>query len=178
MDDEPTAAEMGTGARHAHVHVALTQTLADLDRLRARREWPAEVDSIWEVLDEIKEAVRLGELLRRQALLTWESLAPLDEIIGTVIDEWPQGARRLCRCWSLSSPSLLAPLRSSKSRRHSDLSLPHCYRPRRTGEVLSRFRHLWFLRPLASASGVGDDRRWTGFANSKRPAGCAVKSWI
>ena len=74
------------------VHVALTQTLADLDRLRARRAWPAELDSIWEVLDQIKEAVKLGEFLRRQALLTCESFAPLTEIIGTVIDEWPQGS--------------------------------------------------------------------------------------
>ena len=56
-----------------------------------RRAWPAEVDHIWEIVDEIKEAVKVGELLRRRALLTWESLAPLDEIIGTVIDEWPQG---------------------------------------------------------------------------------------
>ena len=91
MDDEPPATEIGSRARRPRVHVALTQTLADLDRLRARRAWPAELDFIWEVLDQIKEALKLGEFLRRQALLTCESFAPLTEIIGTVIDEWPQG---------------------------------------------------------------------------------------
>ena len=116
----PTATEMGTGPQHARVHVVLPQTLADLDRLRVRRAWPAEVDPIWEVLDEIKEAMKLGEFLRRQALLTWESFAPLTEIIGTVIDAWPEDAWLPCRCWSLSSPWLLALLRSCKSRRHSD----------------------------------------------------------
>ena len=80
MDDEPPAAETGAGARHARVNVALTQTLADLDRLRARREWPAEVDSIWEVLDQIKEAVKLGEEARavggkaRASRGSWEEL--------------------------------------------------------------------------------------------------------
>ena len=43
------------------------------------------------VLDEIKEAMKLGEFLRRQAVLTGESFAPLTEIIGTVIDAWPEG---------------------------------------------------------------------------------------
>ena len=107
---------IGSRARRAHVHVALTQTLADLDRRRARRAWPAEL--IWEVLDQIKEAVKLGEFLRRQAPLTWESFAPLTEIIGTVIDEWPQGSEAVV---SVLEPVIAVVARAAEAEQESPL---------------------------------------------------------
>ena len=150
MDDEPAATDMGTGARHARVHVALTQTLAELDRLRASRAWPAEVDCIWEVLDQIKEAVKLGEFLRRQPLLTWESFSPLTEIIGTVIDEWPQGREAAVLVLEPVITVVARAAWSSKSRRHSDLPGRTLLRTTSTGEAravpcLRFLRAIWII---------------------------------